>query len=93
MSISSEMMMIMMIMVMMIMMMTMTMLIVMLVAITLTIEIVKIYSRCHIRAHPPAYKVTWRHNVSCTQATRLLLLINMIFSRAWPSTRGLATGR
>ena len=20
--------------------------------------------RCHIRAHPPAYKVTWRHNVS-----------------------------
>ena len=23
-----------------------------------------VYFECHIKAHPPAYKVTWKHNVS-----------------------------
>ena len=27
-----------------------------------------VYFECHIKAHPPAYKVTWKHNVS-RQAT------------------------
>ena len=26
-----------------------------------------VYFECHIKAHPPAYKVTWKHNVSVSE--------------------------
>ena len=29
-----------------------------------------VYFECHIRAHPPAYKVTWKHNVGNTAVTQ-----------------------